>query len=104
MILLTGIRFTKIRGIALWPFVLVLPKKPDAVLLNHERIHLRQQAEMLVLFFYLWYMAEWLYYYLQLRDRWAAYYRISFEKEAYAHEKDQDYLQKRKFWSFLKYI
>lgn len=32
----------------------------NKVVLNHERIHTRQQIEMLVLPFYLWYIVEWL--------------------------------------------
>lgn len=33
-----------------------------------------------------------------------AYYNISFEKEAYEHEKDVEYLKRRKFWGFIKYF
>lgn len=48
-------------GIALWPFIIVKYKalKEDKVLINHERIHLRQQVEMVVVFFFLWYVIEW---------------------------------------------
>ena len=42
--------FKKYRGITLWPFI-VLNKheKGKEALLNHERIHLRQQIELLVI-------------------------------------------------------
>ena len=42
-----------------------------------------------------------------LKTNWninEAYHAISFEREAYKNEKDLDYLKKRSFWSFLRYI
>lgn len=104
MILLKNIKLPRINGIALWPFVIVRSKKPGKAILNHERIHLRQQAEMLVVLFYVWYLAEWVINYVKLRNWWAAYYAISFEKEAYANENDLQYLKRRKFWAFLRYM
>ena len=41
---------------------------------------------------------------IQFKDRKKAYYAISFEREAYANEKDLNYLKKRSFWSFFKYV
>ena len=72
--------------------------------LNHERIHLRQQLELLVVPFYLWYLLEYVYHYLRLRDPKRAYRAISFEREAYANEKDLRYLHRRSFWGFLSYF
>jgi hypothetical protein len=34
----------------------------------------------------------------------AAYLRISFEREAYQHDRDPHYLERRKWGSFLKYV
>ena len=97
---------TKINGITLLPFILL--KKPqdknNKILINHEKIHLRQQVELLVVFFYLWYVIEYYYWYFRLRDGYLAYKYISFEREAYAMEDNLDYLKKRKQWSFWKYI
>lgn len=104
MILIKGIRFRKIHGIALWPFVLVRGTKPHKILLNHERIHLRQQVEMLVVFFYIWYVLEWFYYFMKYKNWWRAYYQISFEREAYLHENDLEYLKNRRFWAFRAYL
>lgn len=104
MILLRNIKLPKIAGIALWPFVLVRAKNPSKTVINHERIHLRQQTEMLVIFFYFWYAVEWLFHYVRLGNWWAAYYQISFEKECYAMEHDFEYLKNRKFWAFLKWM
>src|SRR5690554_756120 len=93
-------------GIALWPFVIV--RNPDLcrdfIFLNHERIHLRQQIELLVVFFYLWYGLEFLLRWISYGNRNIAYRNISFEREAYACEKNLDFLNKRTFWNFLKYL
>jgi len=91
---------------AIWPFVILRHKHlvRDINFLNHERIHLRQQVELLVVFFYLWYTLEFLVRWIGLRDRHLAYQNISFEREAYAHETDIGYLKRRRFWVFLKFL
>lgn len=93
-------------GVTLWPFIVMRTSelKEDAVFINHEKIHLRQQAEMLVLPFFIWYGLEYLCRCIQYRDNYVAYLNISFEREAYAQERDLDYLEKRRLWSFLAYL
>ncbi|GEM_PF-40054 len=97
---------TKINGITLYPFILL--KKPEykenCELINHEKIHLRQQLELLIVFFYIWYVVEYYYWYFKLKDSFLAYRYISFEREAYAKESDLIYLKNRKLWSFWKYL
>jgi len=97
---------TKISGITLFPFIFLrhAGDRDNHVLINHERIHLRQQLEMLIVFFYLWYGMEYLYWLFKLKNAYLAYKNISFEREAYAMEGDLGYLRKRKFLSFWKYI
>ncbi|MCD8538800.1 MAG: hypothetical protein LRY55_02835 [Leadbetterella sp.] len=46
MIVIRGVNFKTIEGIALWPFVLVRSRNPSERLLLHERIHLQQQLEI----------------------------------------------------------
>jgi hypothetical protein len=94
------------RGLTIFPFVLLKYKegKSDLALLNHEKIHLRQQLELLILPFFIWYGLEFLFRFLIHRDKLVAYKSISFEKEAYANEKDLNYLKQRSFWKFLKYL
>jgi hypothetical protein len=94
------------RGLTLFPFVFLKCQndKEDKVLLNHERIHLRQQLELLILPFFIWYGMEFLIRLLIHRNKYLAYKSISFEKEAYANEKDLNYLKQRSFWDFLKYM
>ena len=93
-------------GVSLWPFVILKNKsfKNDMVFLNHEKIHLKQQAEMLLVFFYLWYAIEFVIRLLHYKNRFLAYRNISFEKEAYENELDINYIRSRRFWSFLKYL
>jgi len=100
------LRKLKINGIALFPFIFI--RKPEdkenKILINHEKIHLRQQLEMLIIFFYIFYVIEYYYWFFKLKNSDLAYKRISFEREAYTNERNLNYLQKRKFWSFSKYL
>ncbi|WP_299312797.1 hypothetical protein [uncultured Aquimarina sp.] len=93
-------------GIALWPFIVVKDHylKDDKVFINHERIHLRQQAELLVIPFYFVYFTEYIIRLLQYRNSQVAYRNISFEREAYEMETELSYLKNRKLWSFIKYL
>ena len=68
-------------------------------LLNHERIHTAQMIEMAFIFFYLWYVVEWLY---RLTRPGNAYFNISFEREAYSHEHDRRYLTHRKHYAWIR--
>ncbi|GEL09631.1 hypothetical protein SAMN05192550_1364 [Flavobacterium glycines] len=94
------------RGLTLYPFVfLKYPgDKTNAVFVNHERIHLRQQIELLILPFFIWYIFEFLFLFLKYNNKNRAYRSISFEREAYSNESDLDYLNKRKFFGFWKYL
>lgn len=67
--------------------------------MRHEMTHVRQQMEWLVVGFVILYFGEFLFNYLRYRDFMEAYYHISFEREAYAHEHEPDYLKRRKLWA-----
>lgn len=92
-------------GLSLWPFIILKEHhlKDDAVLLNHEKIHLRQQVELLVIPFYILYLLEWFLRLLVYLDGYKAYRNLSFEQEAFRNERDMDYLDKRSPFSFVKY-
>lgn len=72
--------------------------------IRHEEIHIKQQKEMMVIFFLLWYGIEWLLRLIQYRNRMTAYKNISFEREAYDNMSNIGYLNTRKAYSFIKYI
>lgn len=94
-----------VAGIALWPFVIVKSKYSSfRSLINHEKIHTAQQAEMLVVPFYLWYGIEYLVRLLQYRETHKAYLNICFEREASANERNLGYLETRKPFAFIKYL
>ncbi len=96
--------------------------KIDDVTINHEAIHSRQFVELMVLFavatvfirwwlplfsplfFYAWYIVEWLVHLIRFRSTYIAYRRISFEREAYSHDHDQDYLDKRPALNMIEYL
>ena len=83
-------------AMAFYPFVILNSRvvaTPE--LINHERIHLRQQLELLIIPFYIWYLIE---YYKK------GYMNVSFEKEAYANDKNLNYLKKRRIFAFSKYL
>ena len=91
---------------ALFPFILVNHKSllTDAILLNHERIHLKQQAELLVIPFYVLYLINYLINIAKYRNHDKAYLNIVFEQEAYAKDADPSYLKCRKMYSWLRYF
>lgn len=92
-------------AMALFPFIILRKKeyKENAVLLNHEKIHLRQQAELLILPFYLWYLIEFFIRLAYYRNHKTAYRNISFEREAYSNESNPNYLRNRTIFKFISY-
>ncbi|MGB7843879.1 MAG: hypothetical protein WBL21_13875 [Salinimicrobium sp.] len=93
-------------GVVLWPFIVVRREelKKNPVFINHEKVHLRQQLELLIVFFFIWYIFEYYIRLIKYKNSYKAYSKICFEREAYANEKDLDYLKNRKSWAFLKYL
>lgn len=98
-----NISFLWVEGMAIYPFVFIKKGSINPVLLNHECIHLRQQLELGLVLFYIWYSLEYLFRLVQYRNHHRAYMSICFEREAYANERNMEYLSKRKFWAFLAY-
>ncbi|MEP6931812.1 MAG: hypothetical protein ABI850_17455 [Flavobacterium sp.] len=94
------------RGMAVFPFVLMkyAIDKTNRTFVNHEKIHLRQQLEMLVIPFFVWYLLEYMLRLIQYKNGALAYQNISFEREAYANETDYNYLNKRSFFQFWSYL
>ncbi|MBT30180.1 MAG: hypothetical protein CMO01_11020 [Thalassobius sp.] len=95
-----------IRGLTLYPFIILKHKHllDDKVLINHEKIHIKQQLELLILPFYILYIINYLINIIKYRSHFLAYYNIAFEKEAYNNEYDFHYLKKRKAFAFWNYI
>ncbi len=93
-------------GMAFYPFIFLKNKKlkADKILLNHEHIHLQQQLELAVVFFYLIYFINYCVNLVVFKNHNKAYRNIVFEREAFANQKNMLYLQQRKRFAFLKYL
>ncbi|WP_286859535.1 hypothetical protein [Sphingobacterium sp. UBA7625] len=98
--------FGKADAITIFPIIFLKHAffKDNKELIRHERIHLRQALELGIVFFYLWYLCEFVVRFARFHDFDKAYRQISFEREAYRHEDDPAYLSKRKIWAFWQYI
>jgi hypothetical protein len=96
--------FLKVDGMAIYPFILLKNKadRNNERLIRHEAIHLRQQLEMLILPFYLCYLANYFINRFKYDDE-SAYLKIIFEREAYAEEGNPAYLKQRKLWAWTSY-
>lgn len=88
-------------AIALWPFIFTKVDLPPKAV-NHERIHLRQQLELLVLPFYVLYLLNFLWNLIRMKNN--PYRAIVFEREAYDNEHNPAYLSFRRGWAWTKYL
>lgn len=94
-------------AMCIFPFIFV---RKDARRLtvndiNHEKIHGRQQIELLWIVFFVWYMVEYIVRLIAYGfNQRKAYRNISFEQEAYSNESNLDYLRTRKHFAWLKYV
>lgn len=102
--------FMKIGGITLWPFIVLRErynssdyyKRLAERIINHESIHIKQQQEMLVISFYVWYGIEWFIKLFIYGSK--AYINLSFEREAHINENNPNYIKERKVWAWIKYL
>jgi hypothetical protein len=102
--LVTVLTLGKAVGITIFPFIIIIPElRHNPVVINHERIHLRQQIEMLVLVFYIIYIVSLCWNLARFRNFMAAYLFVFFEREAYANEHDPGYLARRRAFASLRY-
>ncbi len=94
------------RAVTVFPFIFVRSTE-DAIpwVINHERIHIRQQLELLLVGALLLQIIEIVYSMLVRKLTWyEAYLWSSIEQEAYRNQNNLDYLKHRKIFSQLKYL
>lgn len=118
--------FNNVIAITLAPFGIYIKDiyLNNKSIVNHEMIHWKQQMEMLIIFFYLCYIIEFIIrliinffvWIVMIKNnsentydsfselRRYVYMSISFEKEAYKNENNLDYLTYRKLYSWIKYL
>lgn len=70
-------------------------------IINHEKIHLRQQLELLIFPFYILYFFNYFINLFRYQNHDRAYRNIIFEKEAYDHETDPDYLKNGHWYGWI---
>lgn len=118
--------------ITIGPLIFTTKKRSDVTdeIINHEKIHVTQWCEVTVLSVLLW---SFLIFAIDFRYMWTLplcfvvyyilyvaeyairrlfgvessnqdYHNIEFEKEAYEHQKDMDYLSYRKPFAWFKYV
>jgi len=87
--------------------------KINGKVINHESIHSEQMKELGYIFFYIFYLLEWIikipcsWFYKQPQGKYitkVAYRSISFEQEAFYNENDYNYLKNRKRYNWIKRI
>lgn len=89
------------KGMCVFPFVFYRGELNDTFV-NHEKIHLRQQIELLVLPFFVIYILHYFINFIRYADHMKAYKNIIFEKEAYGNERNLDYLKTRKWFQCFR--
>tara|TARA_R110000824_G_scaffold125429_6_gene284576 strand:+ start:43865 stop:44209 length:345 start_codon:yes stop_codon:yes gene_type:complete len=94
--------FIDVTAITLFPFI-VSKEEMSKVTLNHETIHIHQQKELFVLFFYMLYIFDWFKGLIKYQNARKAYFQIRFEQEAYAKMYEEEYLLTRKKYSWRDY-
>lgn len=76
----------------------------DKYTINHEKIHTKEIFENFIIGFYVLYYIFYLINIIKYKNHKEAYRNIPFEREAYANEKDLDYLSKRIVYAWINYI
>lgn len=97
--------FGNIAAITLSPFGIYFDNEKymkDKYIVNHEKIHWKQQLEMLIIFFYIWYILEFIIRIFINGNN--AYRKLSFEQEAYDNDNNLLYLENRKHYAWIKYL
>ena len=91
-------------GMAIFPFILLKSArlKNDQEIINHEKIHLRQQLELLVFPFYILYLLNYLVNLVRYKKHDLAYRNIVFEREAYSYESDLNYLKNGNWYGWIR--
>jgi len=71
---------------------------------RHETIHFQQALELAFIGFYVLYGLSWLHGLIKYRDAAIAYRENVFEREAFACDYMEDYLEKRPRYAWIKHI
>lgn len=97
----------KVGAVAIFPFIVVqnytILHNKDYI--NHESIHIRQYIETLIIGVWIISAFQYLYARIFLRKSGLhSYYYMSMEQEAHQNDTNHDYLKKRKWFTYYKYL
>lgn len=97
--------FNYYTGLSFFIFIWISKLTTDEVrLVRHEKIHFRQQIELLFVFHWMLYIIFYLISRLKGYGHYGAYRCNPFELEAFTNDIDTAYLQRRKPYAWLNYI
>lgn len=99
--LLSYVAPIEIAGIALG-FIIFIRGEADDRLRRHETIHYQQYLETLFIGFLIIYVYDYLCNLILFRDGGIAYRLVRAEVEAYDNDMDEDYLENRKRYAWLR--
>lgn len=101
-----GTGSSEAKGMAFFPFVFIRSKEFDVPwVVNHERIHHRQEIETLFVGLAVLSFVEFLYARFVLKkNNMQSYLYTAAEQEAYLNMNNHGYLQDRKPWTLLKFV
>ncbi len=90
----------------MFPFIFIKSEEfLQPWLINHERIHFRQQIELLFVGSFLINFIEKIYArFFKNKTKFNSYLYISAEQEAYLNQNNPDYLKTRKLWAQFYYV
>lgn len=84
---------------------IIIARKGEVIserIIRHETIHSEQWKECLYVFFLPIYVLSFVWQFCRYRKWMKAYENICFEREAYAHQSENDYLAHRKHFAWLR--
>lgn len=99
------IPFSGYKAMAIYPFIFIRNEHKEHITeetINHELIHFEQQKELAIIPFFVIYIIEWILKLFTYGNK--SYNNISFERESKLYMGDLKYIEKRKRYSFFKYM
>lgn len=90
-----------ITAVTLFFWIFIRPEYADnSVIIRHEKIHVEQYKETLLLGFFLFYFYDFVKNMIKERSWSVSYRNIRLEKEAYQYQNSEGYIKRRKKFSW----
>lgn len=97
--------FNYYTGLSFFIFIWITRQPHDQTqLVRHEKIHFWQQVEMLFIFHWVFYAFFYVLGRVNGQCHYVAYRYNPFELEAFTHDPDATYLEKRKPFAWVRYV